>query len=198
MANYSIWLLANGLFGYYGLTMRNKLFIQASKKIVGLVQNFKLFEDKMTKYRVIGLFANFVNGKLELTEDQYRRRKHLLIPLGDGIYKLNPEAKTTRVQFKRHEIVGYDGPVNKKLLTAIDYLNEEDRPEDKKAKKEEKAEISADEKMGLILEAMDKCIDAKQVTKTGMPELPELRARLKFDISVKERDEIFKDNYFQD
>lgn len=68
----------------------------------------------MKKYMVSGPYARFMSGVLRLTEEQYRSREHALDPLGDGRYRI-----TAPTGFKRGEVLGFDGEVNKDLLQDI-------------------------------------------------------------------------------
>lgn len=68
----------------------------------------------MKRFEVIGGFANFAGGILYLTVDQARSRIHALEDMGDGFFEI-----LSPVTFKRGELVGYDGDVNKVLLQEI-------------------------------------------------------------------------------
>ena len=163
--------------------MFKKLSGQAGSKITSLVSKLKLFiGGNMIEYRVIGVCVNLVNGNLKLNEDQYRRRKHVLKPMGDGIYKIVLTARHNRVQFKRGETIGYDGLINKGLLQSL-------CPEKEVT---EKDEMSRENK---IIGAMDECIKQGHVTKTGLPELPMVNEMLDFIVSGKERDRLFKKHF---
>lgn len=68
----------------------------------------------MKKYVVIGAYASFMSGVLMLTREQYKAREHALEPLGEDLYSV-----IQQTGFKRDEIVGFDGEVNKALLQDI-------------------------------------------------------------------------------
>lgn len=75
----------------------------------------------MKQYVVIGTAVTFMSGRLALTEEQYRARRHALRPLGEkpGLYEiLHP------TQFKLGERLGFDGPVNKLLLELVQEIEE--------------------------------------------------------------------------
>ncbi len=69
----------------------------------------------MPNYSVVGPSVNFSDGVLELSEEQYGARAHNLEDLGKGRYKI-----VNTVQFKHGEMVGYEGEVNKTLLSLIE------------------------------------------------------------------------------
>jgi len=73
----------------------------------------------MKRYVVTGASANFASGVIMLTEEQAKARVHALKDLGDGYFEV-----MTTVSFKRGEIVGYDGEVNKALLQLVDEIGE--------------------------------------------------------------------------
>lgn len=77
---------------------------------------------------VSGLYASFISGVLQLTDEQYRSRAHALKPLGNGLYQV-----TGPIGFKHGELVGFDGEVNKALMQA---LEEEELPETDKPRRE--------------------------------------------------------------
>ncbi len=68
----------------------------------------------MKTYTVIGAYASFMSGVLKLTEEQYKARKHALNPVGDSLYQV-----VQQTSFKKGEILGYEGDVNKTLLQDI-------------------------------------------------------------------------------
>lgn len=68
----------------------------------------------MKKYRVSGPYAGFMSGVLQLTKEQYGQRLHALVPLGDGLYRV-----TAPTGFKRGEVIGFEGEVNKALVQEI-------------------------------------------------------------------------------
>lgn len=68
----------------------------------------------MKKYVVIGAYASFMSGVLMLTREQYKAREHALEPLSEDLYNV-----IQQTGFKRDEIVGFDGEVNKALLQDI-------------------------------------------------------------------------------
>jgi len=73
----------------------------------------------MKRYVVTGASANFASGVLKLTKEQAKAREHALEDLGDGYFEV-----MTPVGFKRGEIVGFDGEVNKALLQLVDEIGE--------------------------------------------------------------------------
>lgn len=73
----------------------------------------------MRRYIVTGASANFAGGVLKLTKEQAKAREHALEDLGDGYFEV-----MTPVGFKRGEIVGFDGEVNKALLQLVDEIGE--------------------------------------------------------------------------
>jgi hypothetical protein len=80
----------------------------------------------MKSFEVVAAFANVNSGRIALSRTQYEARRHNLEPAGDGIYKVR-----SPIQFKRGEIFGYDGEVNKALLQ---HLEPTDKPTDKPRK----------------------------------------------------------------
>ena len=85
----------------------------------------------MKEFLVIAVMATVAGGTVELTPDQYRRRKHLVEvisePEGDnlGVYKiLKP------LNFKAGEVVRYDGPEPHRMqMEAIETESEDDTGE---------------------------------------------------------------------
>ena len=73
----------------------------------------------MKKYQITSAYVNFNSGTIELTEDQYRRRRHALKHIKGNKYEI---VKPTG--FKQGELVGYDGEVNKSLLKDVTPLDE--------------------------------------------------------------------------
>lgn len=74
----------------------------------------------MQRYIVIAIMAGFNSGILELAPEQASSRSHALASLGEGLFEIREP-----VQFKRGEIVGYDGDVNKALLQLIEPVESE-------------------------------------------------------------------------
>lgn len=69
----------------------------------------------MKQYLVTDTFVNFgIGAILELSEKQYESRKHLLKKLSGSKYEA-----TQTVQFKRGEVVGIEGELDKYLLTKV-------------------------------------------------------------------------------
>lgn len=79
----------------------------------------------MKKLIVIGISANFHTGVLLLSDEQARARSYALKTLGDGLFEI-----VSPVQFKRGEVVGFEGPVNKAQLQEIQEIKEEEGQEE--------------------------------------------------------------------
>lgn len=69
----------------------------------------------MKQYLITDTFVNFgIGAILELTEKQYESRKHLLKKLSSNKYEV-----LQTVQFKRGEVVGLEGELDKYLQTKV-------------------------------------------------------------------------------
>lgn len=84
------------------------------------------------KYTVTAASARLHQGVLELTKEQAASRLHNLKPKGKGLYEIvNP------VEFKRGEVIGYDGDLPKALgdlmETEAKQLSKKEKAEAKKA-----------------------------------------------------------------
>lgn len=73
----------------------------------------------MKQYSVEERSVTISSGILLLSNDQAEARTTHLENLGDGLYQVNQP-----VQFKRGEIFGYDGDVNKDILQQIKVVKE--------------------------------------------------------------------------
>lgn len=74
----------------------------------------------MQRYITVGI-VNIVSGILDLTPEQASSRQGSIVSLGDGLYEV-----TRPIQFKRGEIFGYDGDINRtlaELIKPVDWLN---------------------------------------------------------------------------
>lgn len=87
------------------------------------------------KYTVTAASARFHQGVLELTKEQAASRLHNLKAKGKGCYEIvNP------VEFKRGEVIGYDGALPKALG---DLMETEAKQLTKKEKAKQEAEAKA-------------------------------------------------------
>lgn len=68
----------------------------------------------MNQYEVTATAVTINAGMIKLSQSQANRRKHLLKRVTDDVYEV-----ISSVQFKRGEVIGYDGAVNKALLLEI-------------------------------------------------------------------------------
>lgn len=68
----------------------------------------------MITYHVTGSFVTINSGKVTLTESQAKRRSHAIKALGGCVYEV-----VRSIGFKRGEVFGFDGEVNKKLLQSM-------------------------------------------------------------------------------
>ena len=74
---------------------------------------------KMIMYLVIGRFITIRSGKLQLNDDQARRRQHALKDLGGGLFEVMGDCG-----FKHGEIFGYDGPeLNNKTAKQLEQID---------------------------------------------------------------------------
>ena len=75
----------------------------------------------MKNYEVNSVSVTLHHGKVHLTEDQANARRHALktVSRKAGIYELRGPTS-----FKRREIFGYDGAINKALMLEVDPTQE--------------------------------------------------------------------------
>jgi hypothetical protein len=95
---------------------------------------------------VTGKYATFNAGVLELSEEQYQARAHLLEPIKDrpGFYNI---LKPTG--FKRGEVLGFSGEVNKALAKDLSPSSE---AEEEKEPGKPIAKMSKDELIHALVE----------------------------------------------
>lgn len=93
----------------------------------------------MDKYTVTAVSARLSSGVLELTKEQAAPRLHNLKSQGKGLFEVvNP------VEFKRGEVIGYDGDLPKALGDKLEV--EEKAASKKRAAAEAKAKAEAEAK----------------------------------------------------
>ena len=105
----------------------------------------------MTKYKIVGKYASFnpSPGILELTDEQYARRKHALKKVdkkGRAIKKMEGVAIYEIIAptgFKHGEVIGFDGDVNKLLMQELEDI--EAAAEEEAAQKKRRIAHSAEQ-----------------------------------------------------
>lgn len=88
----------------------------------------------MKRYEVISVKVTLASGVLQLSKEQAGCREHALRPMGDGLFLIDQP-----VEFKCGEVIGYDGEINKILMTEIEPLDGDGKKADKAGKKADKA-----------------------------------------------------------
>ena len=94
----------------------------------------------MRKYEVIGDSANFSQGRLKLSDEQYAAREHALEKTDEeGVYEI-----VSKVQFKRGEKLLWDGEPSKILLKDLEPKSKPPDPPKAKDEKPEKKKAEDD------------------------------------------------------
>lgn len=85
------------------------------------------------RYKVIGDFIEFHSGLLELDDGQSKPRIHNLRKINDSTFEV-----MRKVQFKRGEIIGYDGELNKYMLGLLEVVEDVEEKPKTRAKAKDK------------------------------------------------------------
>lgn len=83
----------------------------------------------MKAYQVVAISVTLNDGIIQLTNDQIRRRRHLIKVIDEkkNLYQIEQPC-----HFKKGEVFAYDGEVNKVLLQEISEVGELKKDEDGK------------------------------------------------------------------
>lgn len=132
----------------------------------------------MNEYQVTARAVTIREGRVQMTDEQARRRRHHTRPVkGEaGIYEV-----ISPFQFKHGETFGYDGEVSKSLMadvTTVGDVPPNARPED-----------PADLQSAIVaaIRGLDED-NPDNFTGGGKPQVPALMLALGYTISAKERD----------
>lgn len=136
-------------------------------------------------------------GYLLLNDNQYKRRKHKLVKVEDGVNELNltdsefkflkPENESNKLgcyvllgstQFKAGEKLGYDGEIPKIMATMVEFSNET------------KDESNYDEELVAAIGLLDKD-NPEHWTRSRKPEVSILAGLLDRKVTAKQRDVAF-------
>ena len=87
----------------------------------------------MQNYEVTGVYVSVSDGLLRLTPQQASARAHALVPEGKNLFRV-----ISATGFKRGEVFGYSGQINKQLASEVEEVGKKPKAKEAAANSGEK------------------------------------------------------------